>query len=296
MDAELHPESAFPAILDSLFFASGIIVESIVSAHGGETTDDAVERVDWDVTPIDADVIVFAYGSNDFFRWGTPAFSRVSIDRFRFNCRILFRKLSGLGGHVVVLAPPPVLAQRFYEFFDSTMYLSSGGVSALRSRYTEVLDEVAAEFIQQICVIRADSIFLNDDDLIGFDGVHPLPDGHRRIAETLLPILMQKVEEGRFDPVPADAMEFFPSPFQRSVNGVSVVEFPASDTGEYVLRIFDSAGRQIRKIVYYVHTPGNHSIFWNGRRADGTLISAGAYTLSLESRHQHFRLYPISVY
>jgi flagellar hook assembly protein FlgD len=91
-------------------------------------------------------------------------------------------------------------------------------------------------------------------------------------------------------------MQFYPSPFMRFGTGVSTVTFPAEQGGEFILRIYDSSGRQIRKIVYYAHTSGNHSIFWNGRSDDGTLVSSGAYTLSLHSFHQSFKTNAILVF
>lgn len=294
MNAERHPERAFPALLDSMFAVNMTIVESVVTAHGGETTEDALSRIDRDVTSVNADVVVFGFGSNDYFIWGEPPASRVSIERFRYNCRIMFRKLTGTGSAVIVLAPPPVIAARFYQFFDSTLYLAAEGVVALRERYADIVEEVAGE-IPGVRLIRCDSSFLADDALLGFDGVHPMPEGHRIIAETLLPVVMEAIEAGRTNPIRIATLEIYPSPFLRYRDGVSVATFPVAETGEFVLFIHDSSGRQIRKIVYYAHTSGNHSVFWNGRSDNGTMVSAGAYTLSLLFSNQPVRMSTILV-
>ncbi|MFA6235119.1 MAG: SGNH/GDSL hydrolase family protein, partial [Bacteroidota bacterium] len=194
MNAERHPDLAYPAMLDSMLAAQGIAFESIVTAHGGETTDDAIARTDRDVMDENADVVVFAFGSNDYFIWGVPPASRVPIERFRYNCRILLRKLTGTGARVIVLTPPPVLSSRFYQYFDSSLYSGAGGVAALRTLYADILQQLATE-IPGVRAVLSDSIFV-DDSLVGFDGVHPLPEGHRRIAEALFPVILKAIAEG----------------------------------------------------------------------------------------------------
>jgi len=287
MDAERHSDQAYPAILDSMLTAAGVSVESIVTARGGETTEDALDRMDTDVLSVDPDVIVLAYGSNDYFVWGYPPASRVPRERFRLNCRILLEKCTGTGSHVIVLAPPPVMERRFYQYFDSSLYAADGGVGLLRSSYADILAEVSSE-LPTVRYVRLDSIFNADSSLLGFDGVHPTAAGHRRIAAGVLPTLMNAVLSERDRPAPLRMLTVYPSPFHRGRDGRAVIGFTSGEAGEHVLRIMDSAGRQVRKIVYYAHTEGNHSILWNGQTDDGTMAAAGAYTLFLQSASRSF--------
>lgn len=288
MDAERHPEAAYPALLDSMLSAAGVNFRSIVAAIGGETTADALLRIDADVLSSDPDVVIFAFGSNDYFIWDNPPAPRVSLDRFRGNCRILFRKLLGSGAGLIVLAPPPVIAERFYQYFDSVLYQPYGGVDRLHDSYSDALADVVKEFPGAV-LLRPDSVFTDDPSLLGFDGVHPLPEGHRRIARALRDPLLMLLARGRLMPPPLEVMTVYPLPYQRFTQDVSSIGFHVSVTGEYVLRIYDGAGRQVRKIVYYAHSKGNHAILWNGRDDHGTMVSSGAYTLSLFSAHTIYR-------
>lgn len=288
MDAEYRPQFAFPALIDSMLAAQGVTVTSVITAHGGETTEDALDRIDRDVLSANADIVIFGYGSNDYFIWGDPPASRVSSAHFRYNCSVLFEKLAGSGTHIIALAPPPVNGVRFYQYFDSTLYEGDGGVETLRSAYADILADIAAEN-ENVELLRLDSAFIADAQLLGFDGVHPTPDGHRFIAIALLPRIMEALVDERRRPAQLRQLEVYPSPFMRGEVSVAVIRFPVDAPQEFTLRIVDSSGRQIRKIVYYAHTQGNHSIFWNGSRDDGTMVSSGAYTLSLQSVHQNFQ-------
>ncbi len=293
IDAVRRPERAYPALLDSMLAGRGLSVSSDVTAHGGETTEDALARIDHDVMSARADVVCFAFGSNDYFTSGNPPASRVSLERFRHYTRIMFRKLAGTGMRVVVITPPPVAERRFYQLFDSTLYAPRGGVDGLRAAYTGVLEENAREF-DGIRVLRVDSI-LADTSLLGFDGVHPTAEGHRSIASALLGLVVDALSAQRALPPPAEAMRAFPSPFLRMRSGVSVIGFSARSSGEYVLRVVDATGRLIRKMVYYAHAPGDHFIVWNARSDDGTMVAPGAYTLHLQSVLQQFQTHSLLV-
>lgn len=288
MDAVRRPDRAFPALVDSMLDAEGLHVNSVVTAHGGATTEDALTRVDRDVLGILPDAVVFAFGSNDYFVWGEPPASRVSLDRFRADCRILFRKFTGSGVRVIVLTPPAVVESRFYAYFDSMLYTPHGGVDALREEYARTLRETAREFhgTRVLCV---DSVLGADTAMLGFDGVHPTAEGHRRIASALRGAVRDALLSQLQIPRPVATMRVFPSPFLRVRDGNAVVEFSAAASGEYLLRIADTAGRLIRKMVYYVHAPGDHCIVWNARSDDGTTVAPGAYTLHLQSVHQEYR-------
>lgn len=294
MDAERHPEAAYPALLDSMLRAEGVNFRSIVAAVGGETTADALHRIDTDVLSVNPDVVVFAFGSNDYFIWDNPPAPRVSLDRFRGNCRVLFRKLLGSGAGLIVLAPPPVIAERFYNYFDSTLYAPYGGVDRLRDTYADALADVVKEF-PGVLLLQPDSIFADDPSLLGFDGVHPLPEGHRRIAGMLRDPILSLLARGRSLPLPLEMISVYPLPYQRFAQDVSSIGFHSSEKGEYILRIHDFAGRQVRKIVYYAHSKGNHGILWNGRDDNGTMVASGAYTLSLLSAHSVYRTIRILV-
>lgn len=288
MDAQRRPDRAFPAIVDSMFMTDGIAVDVITAGAAGETTVDALQRIDRDVLAHRPDVVVFAFGSNDYFVRGIPPRPRVPVDRFRNNCRAAFRKILGSGARIIVLPPPPVLAQRFYLLFDQAMYTPSGGVEALRSAYARALSDVASEFFD-VVFVTVDAALAADSTLLGFDGVHPQPAGHVLIAQALRQPIASAIAAGRVFPEPLTHISIHPSPFRLARQDVVSLTFHAPASASYLLRIHDMAGREVRKIVSYAFTQGNHVIFWDGRDERGTPAAPGTYTLSLSSGRVIFR-------
>lgn len=294
MDAERRPADAFPALVDSMFEAHGRTVEVITTGAAGETTADALQRIERDVLVFRPDVVVFAFGSNDYFVRGIPPQPRVPLDRFRNNCRAAFRKILGSGARLVVLPPPPLLEHRFYRLFDPAMYAPFGGAAALRTAYAHALSEVTSEF-SGAAFVSVDSSLAADSTLLGFDGVHPQPAGHFLIAQALSAPIESAIAAGRMLAQAQKELSIHPSPFHFRQHGVACITVQAPDRGTYVLRIHDIAGREVRKIVSYVFAQGTHVIFWDGHNESGTPAAPGAYTLSLSSGHATFRVYRLLV-
>ena len=293
IDAEKQPAFAFPALLDSLLAEEGLDFRSVVAARGGETTDDALARFE-EIRSLDPALLVFAFGSNDYFVWGNPPAPRVSLDRFRFNCRVMFEALSGSGCRVLVILPPPVVEERFRDYVDVSVFEEYGGVSSLRDAYAAAVEDVAAQ-VPGLRAVRLDTLLLADSARMGFDGVHPSRLGHREIAAALLPLVSGMLRLGPITQETPETLSCYPMPFQRLRTGVSSIRFTADADGTVVLQIFDAAGRRVRKIVYYAHRAGSHSILWNGRDENGTIVPAGAYTLALQSATRGPRVLSIIV-
>ena len=294
MDARHRPDDAYPALLDAMFAAEGRSLNTVVAGVAGETTADALQRIDRDVLAFRPDVVVFAYGSNDYFVRGAPPAPRVPVERFRNNCRALFRRIQESGARLVVLAPPPLLERRFYLLFDRDMYAPFGGAAALRTSYAAALAAVTSEF-PDAAFVQVDAEFASDSTLLGFDGVHPQPEGHHRIALALQNPIVAAIASG---PVFSEALadvSVHPSPFDARRQDVMCISFHTDRAGVYLLRIHDLSGREVRKIVSYAFMQGNHIIFWDGRDAGGTRVGPGAYTLTVSSAHEPLRMHRLLV-
>jgi lysophospholipase L1-like esterase len=280
IDAELRPAEAWPALLDSMLEATGAKLETFRRAHGGETTTDALRRIDEEVLALRPDLTILAFGSNDMYVWDNPPAPRVPVEVWREQLRLLIRKLQGSGSRVLVLGMPPLDEHRFYGFVDSAVYIGYGGAGALQASYARAAHEVAREEGAEQLSLSA--VFSSPASQLGFDGVHPSPAGHRAIAAALLsridPLLEQ--EKRAFNDWD---FTVFPVPFHTHGSGYCSVSFPAAAGTQVRIFIHDASGRLIRKIVYFTHADGTHFVPWNGRGDDGTRAAPGAYTMYVQS-------------
>lgn len=281
IDAELRPANAYPAITDSILrTTSSHIFTSLVLGYGGETTDDAIRRIDADVLSQRPDIVVLAFGSNDRYVWGTQPAVRVQLPRFSDNLGLLVRKIQGSGARVLLLGLPPVDASRFYRYADSAEYRRYGGIVQLQHEYDSVIAAVGSSF--NCVVVSTAEVFTRTDTELGFDGVHPTEAGHRIIAITLAHALQHVFMQSPSVQVPLPA-SIYPNPFNPDRQQWCSIAFPAHPGELFTLRIADAAGRTVRKIVYSAHTDGHHIVPWDGRTDLGTRAASGAYTVYITS-------------
>jgi lysophospholipase L1-like esterase len=276
IDAQLVPQLAYPARADSILHSNGTEIASFVRGYGGETTDDALQRLDTDVLALRPDIITLAFGSNDLYLWGSEAAPRVSLQRFEANYRMIVRKLRGSGVTVLLLGLPPIDVRRYYLYVDSALYAPYGGAERLHAQYDSVIAVVAesmhCEYISLL------STFTDSASQLGFDGVHPSPEGHLVIAQQLVPAI-EKALQQEFPVVPTLQSAVFPNPFAPASATWCSIRFHVDEPQEVILRILDTSGRILRKIVYLAYSTGNHYVPWDGRTDAGTRASPGSYIL-----------------
>jgi acyl-CoA thioesterase-1 len=282
IDAERRPSEAYPSLVDSILRRDGVDVRSIIAAKGGETTEDALARFERDVRAENPAVVVFAFGANDCFVWGSTPAPRVSLARFRFNCRVMLEALSGSGSRSIVLPPPPILESRFYRYADSLLYVPYGGAARLRDEYAEAVSQLATDF-PCVRVLRLDPLLLPDTATLGFDGLHPSALGHRRIAGAVAEAVLAALDQPCRGESGLEAIGVYPMPFNRQTTSVSSIGIPASIAGTYTIRLIDSLGRIVRTFEYIADSAGYFSILWDGRNENGTIVAPGAYILTVST-------------
>lgn len=287
IEGERRPGDAWPARTDSLLREDGAVFRSLHRGAGGETTDDALERIDADVLAADPSIVVIAFGANDMYVWDDPPAPRVPLSRFRENLRLLIAKVRGVGAHPVLLGLPPLIAERFYAAgADRLLYLPYGGARDMHDRYDRCIHDVGRE--QGSPVISLREAFGSDSSLLGFDGVHPLTEGHARIASVLTPVLAELLERPAGSPG-APQHSVWPNPFIPAHGGYCTVAFHVDRPQSVRLTVFDRTGRALRKIVYYASMKGRHYVPWDGRGDAGTPLPAGAYTLYVRGADVSFQ-------
>jgi lysophospholipase L1-like esterase len=275
IESQYQPSMAYPAMTDSLLLASGRTIISVNSGRGGETTEDALARMDAEVLPRSPRIVVLAFGSNDWFIWGDPPFQRVGIQRYASNLRLMIDKVRGIGAIPVVLTPPVVLEQRFYTYFDSLLYVAYGGVEACSGGYANAAARTAVDGKAR----SLESVsYAGREYWLGYDGVHPSVEGHRALAVSLAELI-----EGFLDSTvllsEASSFDLYPVPYQRTMHQRLMITVGMPEAGDVHIGMFDSAGREVRKFVYFARSAGTHYLHWDCRTANGTPVAAGAYTV-----------------
>ena len=51
------------------------------------------------------------------------------------------------------------------------------------------------------------------------------------------------------------------------------------------LAVYDLGGREVKMILDDYRIAGTHSVMWNGKDEDGTLVSSGLYFIRLETEN-----------
>ena len=144
-------------------------VEMINAGISGHTTINALARIDRDVLAHKPDIVTVMFGLNDM--------TRVSLDDYRANLKIIVKKCRGIGAEVVLATPNNVI--------DTPSRPTSKLVM-----YCDVVRQVARELgvpicdmYQQLSGVRAIEPF--DWRLLMSDSIHPNMAGHKSMAEHL---------------------------------------------------------------------------------------------------------------
>lgn len=151
------------------------------SGVGGNTTEAALQRFERDVASKEPDIVLIAFGTNDFVRENAKG-SRLSPEQFRENLETIVEKVRALGADPVLMTCPYVRESVFTERY----YRSDGGVLAVLDSYNEVTRQTAADLdvglidIRQACENYDASAFLSSD------GVHLADVGNQVYTEEIV--------------------------------------------------------------------------------------------------------------
>jgi acyl-CoA thioesterase I len=163
--------AAYPAVLESLLAEKGHRARVINGGHSGDTTFDALARLDFSLQD-KPDVVLIALGHNDTFQGKALK----DIER---NLNAIVERVKATG------AVPLLCAMKTFPNFGPHYAL---GFQRIYKRVAAEQKVPLAPFFLE-GVAGAPSMNLSD-------GVHPNALGHRRMAENLLPAV-EKVLRGK---------------------------------------------------------------------------------------------------
>lgn len=87
------------------------------------------------------------------------------------------------------------------------------------------------------------------------------------------------VEEQPISPMPTNTITNYPNPFNPRTNLV----FELDHQSIVRLEIFDMRGRSIRTLTQSVHSPGIHSVIWDGTDRHGQSVPSGRYFARMQA-------------
>ena len=170
----------------------------INSGIGGNTSTQMLARLDQDVLSHHPQVTLVMTGLNDAEYIDPGAIPRdtprVSLDVFADQLRQIIRRVRDGGGRVLLLTPNPMTGK--YPYASLGYYKGHEINSALES-YAASVRSVALETHTDLVDVYAAWIHMPNYDRFLPDGVHPNREGHRRIAELILPRLLNIMQAPR---------------------------------------------------------------------------------------------------
>jgi acyl-CoA thioesterase-1 len=161
---------AFPALVGELLKQQGQPVDVVNAGVSGDTTAGGLRRLDW-LLKQKPDVIVVGLGGNDGLRG-------LDVKASEDNLRQIVQKSQQSGAHVVLLGMliPPNYGPEYVESF--------------RAIYPRLAKETGVELVPFLLEGVGGDPHLNQPD-----GIHPTAEGHRVVAQNVLPHLRKVLPE-----------------------------------------------------------------------------------------------------
>jgi lysophospholipase L1-like esterase len=179
-------------------------IGSSLSVHNAgvpsNTTREARRRLARDVLAHKPRVVVIQFGINDAAVdvWKKPpaTTSRVPLAEYEQNLRTIITELRGAGARPVLMTTNPTRwTSRLRGIYGKPPYrpdAPDGFDAPVLSRYNESVRRLAAELSAPLVDVHGAFSTRNPDKLL-LDGMHPNDEGHRLIAELLVPVIRQQL-------------------------------------------------------------------------------------------------------
>lgn len=174
-------------------------VRIINAGVGGNSSRDAVSRLDRDVLKATPAVVTIFFGINDSAVdvWKGATQPRVSLGEYASNLLEIVRRVRAAGGRPILLTPNPVAwTPDLLKLYGKAPYQPENpdGWNILLKEYSGAVQTIAAK--ENVELVDVDLIFRDYAKRPGnrlcdllVDGMHPNAAGHRLIADAVLRIV-----------------------------------------------------------------------------------------------------------
>lgn len=169
-DLEDPDQEAYPAVLERLLRASGRAATVYNAGVSGDTTANALARLDFSLQD-KPDLVIVALGSNDTFQGKQLSNIEDNLTRIVNQCR--------LSGARVLLCG--------FKTFPNLGPSYAG-------QYTRLFDRVAKKTGVRLAPFLLEGVAGRADMNLA-DGIHPNARGHQRVADNLFPSVLKELAE-----------------------------------------------------------------------------------------------------
>jgi lysophospholipase L1-like esterase len=182
----------------------GVPATVINAGVPGNTTAQAMARLESDVLTHEPDLVIIQFGINDGMIdvWKDPpaTVSRVSKSDFEHNLRAMIKRIRETHGHVILMTPNPLCWVPFLkQLYGKPPYRPDDpqGLTFILADYAQIVRDVAkAENLPLVDVYQAFEAYGQQpghrlEHLLP-DGVHPNDAGHRLVGDLLIETIQAK--------------------------------------------------------------------------------------------------------
>jgi acyl-CoA thioesterase-1 len=187
------PMEAFAWMLGADLRERGINAETINVGIGGEKTNQALMRLERDVVSKQPTIVTIMYGTNDSYHDKDASAPRLTIEQYRNNLTKIVEKLR-LAGAIPILMTPP----RWGKTAKNGVGEDPNG---LLSTYLPACREVSHK--ENVPLVDHFQIWsdaeANGTDISAWttDLCHPNPEGQRKLADAILPVLLESLKSSK---------------------------------------------------------------------------------------------------
>ena len=181
-------DQTFAALLQKDLRESGQDVDVINLGIGGERTDQALNRLSRAVLALEPAVVTVMYGTNDSYVDQGKSDSRISADQFEENLTRIVNELRRIGIQPVIMTEP--------RWGDKATKNGAGEhpnarLEAFMARSRIVAKNADVPLVDHFQIWTEANTAGTDIGSWTTDQCHPNPDGHRKLADAILPVVRE---------------------------------------------------------------------------------------------------------
>jgi acyl-CoA thioesterase-1 len=185
----VKPEETFSAYLEAALRKKGLEATVVNVGIGGERTDQALQRLDRDVTSKKPGFVTIMYGTNDSYVDPGAKASRLTVEQFRENLVLLVHRLRDAKIEPILMTEP--------RWGDKATDGSGKNPNAKLEPFVAACRDVAKELKTSLVDHyaawsrkRAEGFDIGSWTT---DQCHPNAAGHKYMAETMLPVVEKAI-------------------------------------------------------------------------------------------------------
>jgi acyl-CoA thioesterase-1 len=181
-------DQTYSALLESALKKKGVEAEVVNVGIGGERTDQALQRLEKGVIAKMPAAVTVCYGTNDSYVDRGKKEPRLTAKEYGENLRKIVKALRDAGVKPVLMTPP--------RWGDKAARNGNGEhPNVLLEQYVKVCREVAADtktpLVDHFAHWTKKAKEGTNVSTWMTDECHPNPEGHKIIAETMLPVVLE---------------------------------------------------------------------------------------------------------